>query len=72
MERLLYSSKSRPLGVAVPEALGRGLKPSFLGHLHLLHQLYGTVLIPEAVYREVNILPTPTADSTERASRFIG
>ena len=25
-------TKSRPLGVAVPEALGRGLKPSFLGH----------------------------------------
>jgi hypothetical protein len=26
-----------------------------INYLHLLHQLYGTVLIPEAVYRE---LPT--------------
>ncbi|MEO1145633.1 MAG: DUF3368 domain-containing protein [Cyanobacteria bacterium J06638_22] len=24
-----------------------------INHLHLLHQLYGTVLIPEAVYREL-------------------
>jgi predicted nucleic acid-binding protein len=61
----LYSSKSRPLGVAVPEALGRGLKPSFLGHLHLLHQLYGTVLIPEAVYRELTDPSFPVAGAAE-------
>ena len=24
-----------------------------LGHLHLLHQLYDTIVIPEAVYQEV-------------------
>jgi predicted nucleic acid-binding protein len=24
-----------------------------INHLHLLHQLYGTVFIPEAVYREL-------------------
>lgn len=34
-------------------------------HLHLLHQLYGTVLIPEAVYRELTDPDFPVAGATE-------
>lgn len=34
-------------------------------HLHLLHQLYGTVLIPEAVYRELTDPNFPVAGATE-------
>ncbi|MGD1905546.1 MAG: DUF3368 domain-containing protein [Leptolyngbyaceae cyanobacterium] len=33
--------------------------------LHLLHQLYGTVLIPEAVYRELTDPDFPVAGVTE-------
>lgn len=34
-------------------------------HLHLLHQLYGAVLIPEAVYRELTDPDFPVAGATE-------
>lgn len=34
-------------------------------HLHLLNQLYGTVLIPEAVYRELTDPNFPVAGATE-------
>lgn len=34
-------------------------------HLHLLHQLYGTVCIPEAVYRELTDPSFPVAGATE-------
>ena len=33
--------------------------------LHLLHQLYGTVIIPEAVYRELTDPSFPVAGATE-------
>lgn len=36
-----------------------------INHLHLLHQLYGTVFIPEAVYRELTDPDFPVAGSTE-------
>ncbi|MBF2077196.1 MAG: DUF3368 domain-containing protein [Synechococcales cyanobacterium T60_A2020_003] len=36
-----------------------------INHLHLLHQLYGTVLIPEAVYRELTDPDFPVAGATE-------
>jgi predicted nucleic acid-binding protein len=36
-----------------------------INHLHLLHQLYGTVLIPEAVYRELTDPNFPVAGATE-------
>jgi uncharacterized protein len=36
-----------------------------IDQLHLLHQLYGTVLIPEAVYRELTDPSFPVAGSTE-------
>lgn len=36
-----------------------------INHLHLLQQLYGTVLIPEAVYRELSDPNFPVAGSTE-------
>ncbi|MEQ8462539.1 DUF3368 domain-containing protein [Coleofasciculus sp. E1-EBD-02] len=36
-----------------------------INHLHLLHQLYGTVLIPEAVYRELTDPNFPVAGTTE-------
>lgn len=34
-------------------------------HLHLLHQLYGTILIPEAVYQELTDPNFPVAGTTE-------
>ncbi len=36
-----------------------------INHLHLLHQLYGTVLIPEAVYRELADPNFPVAGANE-------
>jgi predicted nucleic acid-binding protein len=36
-----------------------------INHLHLLNQLYGTVLIPEAVYRELTDPNFPVAGTTE-------
>ncbi len=36
-----------------------------INHLHLLQQLYGTVLIPEAVYRELIDPNFPVAGATE-------
>ena len=36
-----------------------------INHLHLLHQLYGTVLIPEAVYRELTDPSFPVAGAIE-------
>jgi hypothetical protein len=36
-----------------------------INHLHLLHQLYGTVLIPEAVYRELIDSNFPVAGASE-------
>ena len=36
-----------------------------INQLHLLHQLYGTVLIPEAVYRELTDPNFPVAGATE-------
>jgi predicted nucleic acid-binding protein len=36
-----------------------------INQLHLLHQLYGTVLIPEAVYRELTDPKFPVAGATE-------
>lgn len=36
-----------------------------INHLHLLHQLYETVLIPEAVYRELTDPNFPVAGATE-------
>lgn len=36
-----------------------------INHLHLLNQLYGTVFIPEAVYRELTDLNFPVAGATE-------
>lgn len=36
-----------------------------INHLHLLHQLYGTVFISEAVYRELTDPDFPVAGSTE-------
>ncbi len=36
-----------------------------IDQLHLLHQLYGTVLIPEAVYRELTDPNFPVAGATE-------
>ncbi|BAY28986.1 hypothetical protein NIES2107_08270 [Nostoc carneum NIES-2107] len=36
-----------------------------INQLHLLHQLYGTVFIPEAVYRELTDPNFPVAGSTE-------
>ncbi|MFS0513279.1 DUF3368 domain-containing protein [Nostoc sp. UIC 10607] len=36
-----------------------------INHLHLLQQLYGTVLIPEAVYRELTDPNFPVAGATE-------
>lgn len=36
-----------------------------INHLHILHQLYGTVLIPEAVYRELTDPNFPVAGATE-------
>ncbi len=36
-----------------------------INHLHLLHQLYGTVFIPEAVYRELTDPNFPVAGATE-------
>lgn len=36
-----------------------------INHLYLLHQLYGTVLIPEAVYRELTDPNFPVAGATE-------
>lgn len=36
-----------------------------INHLYLLHQLYGTVLIPEAVYRELTNPSFPVAGSDE-------
>ncbi|MFN6478407.1 DUF3368 domain-containing protein [Nostoc sp. DedQUE07] len=36
-----------------------------INHLHLLQQLYGTVLIPEAVYREVTDPNFPVAGAIE-------
>lgn len=36
-----------------------------ISQLHLLHQLYGTVLIPEAVYRELTDPSFPVAGATE-------
>lgn len=36
-----------------------------INHLHLLHQLYGTVLIPGAVYRELTDPNFPVAGTTE-------
>ena len=34
-------------------------------HLHLLHELYGTILIPEAVYQELTDPNFPVAGATE-------
>ncbi len=36
-----------------------------INHLHLLHQLYGTVFIPEAVYRELTDPTFPVAGAAE-------
>lgn len=36
-----------------------------INQLHLLHQLYGTVLIPDAVYRELSDPNFPVAGATE-------
>lgn len=36
-----------------------------INHLYLLHQLYGTVLIPAAVYRELTDPNFPVAGATE-------
>jgi uncharacterized protein len=36
-----------------------------INQLHLLHQLYGTVLIPEAVFRELTDPSFPVAGATE-------
>lgn len=36
-----------------------------INHLHLLHQLYGVVFIPEAVYRELTDPNFPVAGATE-------
>ncbi|MFQ4137647.1 hypothetical protein PGN35_015120 [Nodosilinea sp. PGN35] len=36
-----------------------------INHLHLLHQLYGTVFIPESVYRELTDPNFPVAGATE-------
>jgi uncharacterized protein len=36
-----------------------------INQLHLLRQLYGTVLIPEAVYRELTDPNFPVAGATE-------
>ncbi len=36
-----------------------------INYLHLLHQLYGTVLIPEAVYRELTDPNFPIAGASE-------
>jgi hypothetical protein len=36
-----------------------------INYLYLLHQLYGTVLIPEAVYRELTDPNFPVAGATE-------
>ena len=36
-----------------------------INHLHLLNQLYGTVFIPEAVYRELTDPSFPVAGATE-------
>jgi hypothetical protein len=36
-----------------------------INQLHLLHQLYGTVLIPEAVYQELTDPDFPVAGATE-------
>ncbi|MEH2239647.1 hypothetical protein [Nostoc sp.] len=36
-----------------------------INHLHLLQQLYGTVLIPEAVYRELTDPNFPVAGAIE-------
>jgi uncharacterized protein len=36
-----------------------------INQLHLLHQLYETVLIPEAVYRELTDPNFPVAGATE-------
>jgi predicted nucleic acid-binding protein len=36
-----------------------------INHLYLLHQLYGTVLIPEAVYQELTDPNFPVAGATE-------
>lgn len=36
-----------------------------INQLHLLNQLYGTVLIPEAVYRELSDPNFPVAGATE-------
>ncbi|MBN3960968.1 DUF3368 domain-containing protein [Nostoc sp. NMS8] len=36
-----------------------------INHLHLLQQLYGTVLIPEAVYQELTDPNFPVAGATE-------
>ena len=36
-----------------------------INQLQLLHQLYGTVLIPEAVYRELTDSNFPVAGATE-------
>ena len=40
--------------------------------LYLLHQLYGTVLIPEAVYRELTNPDFPVAGATEKSKLLIG
>ncbi|MGI0484730.1 DUF3368 domain-containing protein [Pantanalinema rosaneae CENA516] len=36
-----------------------------INHLHLLHQLYGTVLIPESIYRELTNPNFPVASAIE-------
>lgn len=36
-----------------------------INHLYILHQLYGTVFIPEAVYRELTDPNFPVAGATE-------
>lgn len=36
-----------------------------INQLHLLYQLYGTVFIPESVYRELTDLSFPVAGATE-------
>lgn len=36
-----------------------------INHLYLLRQLYGTVIIPEAVYRELTDPDFPVAGATE-------
>jgi len=40
-------------------------KLAAINQLHLLHQLYGTVLIPEAVFREITDPSFPVAGATE-------